>query len=301
MPSSAAVGRVNAIDAAMLDGALLGLLASLARQALKHAPQAVRDGAAPALVPDGALLPALLFGATVLRGRPTPGMAMQNLRWEAADGSGALALRRRLALLAATVGARWAWGALGERLQALGWHSAPAGSVRARCAQAAKRADAALSVLSLAHYVHFLATGGHRSLGERLVGVRLAYAAKDSRRQLGFEFMNQQLVWTGFTDFMLFVMSVVDVRGLRQRWAWALRAGGAEGGGAGKGGAAGPGAGRCGICAAEDVGISYAAQCGHAFCYYCVASAFPASVARGGSGGSFACPVCAAAGTLARV
>ena len=118
MPSSAAVGRVNAIDAAMLDGALLGLLASLARQALKHAPQAVRDGAAPALVPDGALLPALLFGATVLRGRPTPGMAMQNLRWEAADGSGALALRRRLALLAATVGARWAWGALGERLQA---------------------------------------------------------------------------------------------------------------------------------------------------------------------------------------
>lgn len=74
-------------------------------------------------------------------------------------------------------------------------------------------------VAALASFLVFLYNGKFRTITDRLLGLRLASAQSHTGRQVSFEYLNRQLVWHAFTEFLLFLLPLVGVT----RWKRLLR------------------------------------------------------------------------------
>ncbi|KDE05695.1 hypothetical protein MVLG_03929 [Microbotryum lychnidis-dioicae p1A1 Lamole] len=84
------------------------------------------------------------------------------------------------------------------------------------------------AVATLANFLIFLYDGRYRTLVDRILGMRLIYAQRSIKPNVSFEFLNRQLVWEAFTEFLLFLMPLISVRRLRTRLVrtlsnWTLR------------------------------------------------------------------------------
>jgi len=78
------------------------------------------------------------------------------------------------------------------------------------------------SLLALLSFVIFLINGRYRTLLDRLLQLRLVTASSHVSRKVSFEYLNRQLVWHAFTEFLLFVLPLVGISRWR-RWinrAW---------------------------------------------------------------------------------
>ena len=63
----------------------------------------------------------------------------------------------------------------------------------------------------------FLFNGHYRTLLDRILGLRLAPSRSQLSRQVSFEYLNRQLVWHAFTEFLLFFLPLVGISRWR-RW-----------------------------------------------------------------------------------
>ena len=241
---SVAAARVQQLDAVRLDTELLLLLQMQLQRMIGCLGPDITANYKPEVK---ALLPGLLYSCTVLTNMPTPGMALQNLRY--ADESSALRVRRfsgqreagkatddvvygpplpskrqRIALGLLTVGLQYVWGRLDGVARSRGWddmrdpheHSAVQ-RLRALLFIALRKVEGVITVLSCIHHLHFLATGAYKGLAERILSLRLVQNSPEGMQRLHmFEYMNRQLIWRGLADFGLFMMTVVDFGSL---WA----------------------------------------------------------------------------------
>ncbi|KAM0756509.1 hypothetical protein T439DRAFT_308996 [Meredithblackwellia eburnea MCA 4105] len=73
------------------------------------------------------------------------------------------------------------------------------------------------AIAALANFLIFLYNGRFRTLIDRILGMRLVYAERSTARNVSFEFLNRQLVWEAFTEFLLFLMPLINVHRLRTR------------------------------------------------------------------------------------
>ncbi|SCZ87357.1 BZ3500_MvSof-1268-A1-R1_Chr2-2g04823 [Microbotryum saponariae] len=73
------------------------------------------------------------------------------------------------------------------------------------------------AMATLANFLIFLYDGRYRTLVDRILGMRLIYAQRSIKPNVSFEFLNRQLVWEAFTEFLLFLMPLISVRRLRTR------------------------------------------------------------------------------------
>ena len=63
--------------------------------------------------------------------------------------------------------------------------------------------------------------GRYRTLVDRLLRLRLTPGSSQLRNEVSFEYLNRQLVWHAFTEFLLFMLPLVGIR----RWRrWLTRA-----------------------------------------------------------------------------
>ncbi|MDI1490075.1 MAG: peroxisome assembly protein (Peroxin-2) [Ramalina farinacea] len=81
-----------------------------------------------------------------------------------------------------------------------------------------------LPALSLTNTLAFLLHGKYPTLLHRILRIRLAplRGARHAARDISFEYLNRQLVWHAFTEFLLFLLPLVGVSRWR-RWigrAW---------------------------------------------------------------------------------
>eukprot|EP01027_Heterolobosea_sp_BB2_P016472 GEZU01023461.1.p1 GENE.GEZU01023461.1~~GEZU01023461.1.p1 ORF type:complete len:145 (+),score=15.39 GEZU01023461.1:168-602(+) len=96
--------------------------------------------------------------------------------------------------------------------------------------------------------------------------MRLVYERPLMARQVSFEYMNRQLVWSGFAEMLLFLIPLINLEkmkrlllGRMQRQvlldesALPLSA--------------------CPICELNPVQVPYITNCGHMYCYYCLKTA----------------------------
>ncbi|KAA1112064.1 peroxisome assembly protein (Peroxin-2) [Puccinia graminis f. sp. tritici] len=72
-------------------------------------------------------------------------------------------------------------------------------------------------LLGLLNFLAFLVQGTFRSPLERLLRIRLVPISSQLRRTVEFEFLNRQLLWQALTDFILFILPLIDFRRLRLR------------------------------------------------------------------------------------
>ncbi|PSR88814.1 Pex12 amino terminal region-domain-containing protein [Coniella lustricola] len=213
--------RVSQVDAELLDEELLALLHEQVADALKYL-----GGVGSTLKDDWAdeillLLRAVLFKLTVWDHNATYGAALQNLRYTDARHQGPVAVppsRTQKTLYGlVTVGGRYAWARLeGWLLHQDDTFDEPHPRITSlkRLASAAESVHAAAAFMS---FLVFLLHGRYRTLLDRILRMRLAPPTSQVSREVSFEYLNRQLVWHAFTEFLLFVLPLIGINKWR-RW-----------------------------------------------------------------------------------
>jgi peroxin-2 len=275
-----------------LDTELNSILGAQASGAFKY----LHADAVAAWRPElDAALSALVWRYTVAADRPSPGALLQNLEFHNNDywhdklrartGVPLYWWRQKVALVVFTVGARYGWLRLRAHMLDNGW--ARRADWRRVAYQWCHRLHTALRAASILNFLAFLVRGTHVSLLERFVNARRVTALPRQPRQVNFDFMHQQLLWHGISEFSLFAVSLINVGRItgygRRAWRYAtsLATGSGSGGDVdsgidgGDGGGGGGGGvvlqrGACPVCAADPITTPYVASCGHVYCYYCL-------------------------------
>lgn len=65
-------------------------------------------------------------------------------------------------------------------------------------------------------YAYFL-DNRHPTLISRLLRLQYSYAQKSVARNVSYDFLNRQLVWEAFTEFLLFVMPIINLPAIKKR------------------------------------------------------------------------------------
>ncbi|KAK4242690.1 Pex12 amino terminal region-domain-containing protein [Achaetomium macrosporum] len=221
--------RVGQVDAELLDEELVELLRGQVGDALKYIGGRVGGGGAGSsnsLLHDweaeiSLALRAVLFKLTVWDHDATYGAALQNLKYTDArrDGPALVPPSRWQKSLygLVTVGGRYLWAKWEDWL--LEQDDAFEGP--SQRVQRLSRWTSALSTMhaaaAFASFLVFLLHGRYRTLLDRVLRMRLAPPTSQVSREVSFEYLNRQLVWHAFTEFLLFVLPLVGINRWR-RW-----------------------------------------------------------------------------------
>ncbi|KAK0734184.1 Pex12 amino terminal region-domain-containing protein [Lasiosphaeria miniovina] len=240
--------RVGQVDAELLDEELVELLRGQVGDALRYFGGAGATNTNNLKEEWGAelsmALRAVLFKLTVWDHDATYGAALQNLKYTDArrDGSVLAAPTRWQKSMygLVTVGGKYLWAKWEDWLldQDDGLDD-PSPRVQ-RLSHLTSTLSTVHAAAALASFLVFLLHGRYRTLLDRVLRMRLAPPTSQVSREVSFEYLNRQLVWHAFTEFLLFVLPLVGIsrwrRWLMRTWRKTkqmVRAGGSGGGGEG--------------------------------------------------------------------
>jgi len=217
--------RVGQVDAELLDDELLELLRGQVRDALRYL-----GGSSGALMDDWAAeislgLRAVLFKLSVWDHDATYGASLQNLRYTDARHGGPVLVpptRWQKSLYGLfTVGGRYFWTKWENWLLDQDDGYGEPGPRLRRLSRLTTWASNAHAAAAFASFLVFLLHGRYRTLLDRMLRMRLAPPTSQVSREVSFEFLNRQLVWHAFTEFLLFVLPLIGIN----RWRrWIARA-----------------------------------------------------------------------------
>ncbi|KAK3383079.1 Pex12 amino terminal region-domain-containing protein [Lasiosphaeria ovina] len=216
--------RVGQVDAELLDEELVELLRGQVGDALRYFGG---TGATNTNLKDewsaelSLALRAVLFKLTVWDHDATYGAALQNLKYTDArrDGSVLAAPTRWQKSMygLVTVGGKYLWAKWEDWLldQDDGLDD-PSPRVQ-RLSRLTSTLSTVHAAAALASFLVFLLHGRYRTLLDRVLRMRLAPPTSQVSREVSFEYLNRQLVWHAFTEFLLFVLPLVGINRWR-RW-----------------------------------------------------------------------------------
>ncbi|UIZ21264.1 hypothetical protein KXD40_001468 [Peronospora effusa] len=282
--------RVNKWDALILDSEILGLLKTPMKSMFSmFEPEAVER-----FKPEiDAALGTLLLAFSVGRGRPTPGMKLENVQY----APHVLTKRRIGALFLLSVGVPFIWKRLFRYWSSGQWTVREAFSggdtsdndetARARMLLVMKRLETLVVTCQFVNLLVFLRKGSYRSLPERCLGMKLeSITTSTATRSINFEYMTRQLLWDGLMvrqceaflpsyalrlDYLLFyglqefgnfILPFMTWRS--RRTSTALR---------GNFPTAGTRSSQCCLCGISPPQTPYITSCKHVYCYYCLQTA----------------------------
>lgn len=97
------------------------------------------------------------------------------------------------------------------------WPDAPSKDTRRKVWDGLTRCETAYDTVSLISFIAFLYSGRYRTITDRLLRLRLVSAQRTVSKQVSYEFMNRQMVWHAFTEFLIFLLPLINTRILRRR------------------------------------------------------------------------------------
>lgn len=209
--------RVGQVDAELLDSELLGLLRGQITEGLKLlAPHAGDDWGTEI----AALLRAGLWKLGFWDTGASYGARLQGLKYVDGEGNEPSRLQKGVYGGVSVLG-RYVWDKWEDWLleKEGGYDATPA--VR-RASRLTKWVSSTHEVAAFAGFLVFLYNGRYRTLLDRVLKLRLVPASAQTAREVSFEYLNRQLVWHAFTEFLLFILPLVGIARWR-RWlgrAW---------------------------------------------------------------------------------
>lgn len=216
--------RVGQVDAELLDEALLDLLKKQFGEGLKlYGAHLKDDWDAEILL----LLRTVLWKLSIWDHGASYGASLQGLRYIDARGD-ADGLNRKEATKwqrsiygLVMVGGRYAWTRWKGFLSAReGGYEEPSDTVK-KLSKLSGMLSASHDIASFLSFAVFLGSGKYRTLTDRILRLRLVPVSNQTSREVSFEFLNRQLVWHAFTEFLLFLLPLVGIT----RWKrWITRA-----------------------------------------------------------------------------
>lgn len=222
--------RVGQVDAELLDEELLAQLRTQVGEGLRYlggggGQSRLGEDWAPEIL---LVLRAVLFKLTIWDHDATYGAALQNLKYTDARNRGSVptppSRLQKTLYGAVTVCGKYAWTKWEDWLidndnaSFDGRQSRPDVQRLSRLTELASHIHAAGALVS---FLAFLVNGRYRTLLDRILRMRLAPPTSQVSREVSFEYLNRQLVWHAFTEFLLFVLPLVGIN----RWRkWITRA-----------------------------------------------------------------------------
>ena len=213
--------RVGQVDAELLDEELLTLLRGQIGEGLKYFGAHLQDEYALEI---GLVLRAVLWKLSIWDWNTTYGASLQNLRYMNVGKDGLLGQpktwQKGVYGLINVVG-KYGWEKWEEWLSRQeDGYTLPSERVRWLALVTDKLATGH-SIASLVGFVVFLVNGKYRTLTDRLLRLRLVPKNDNVSRDVSFEYLNRQLVWHAFTEFLLFLLPLVGIN----RWSrWLSKA-----------------------------------------------------------------------------
>lgn len=213
--------RVGQVDAELLDEELVSLLREQVGDALKYVGGVGRDLKEEWSDEVLLVLRAVLFKLTVWDHDATYGAALQNLRYTDARREGPVLVppsKVQKALYGlVTVGGKYAWTRLeGWLVQADNGFDEPDQRVK-KLKKITSVAETVHAGAAFVSFLVFLLHGRYRTVLDRILRMRLAPPTSQVSREVSFEYLNRQLVWHAFTEFLLFVLPLIGINKWR-RW-----------------------------------------------------------------------------------
>lgn len=287
----APVLRISQLDALELDSTLEQLVWTQFSLCFQN----FRPGLLTPLEPElRALLQLLLWRFTLYSSSATVGQSLLSLRYHNTLSSSPryrpLARRQKLGLALLTAGPRWLRERSHSLLLCLGLTSGGPGSERdyGLIQQALRRALTFVSSVaqfaSLINFLVFLRKGQNPVLAERIIGAQAVFTKPNVVRDITYQYMNRELLWHGFAEFLIFLLPLINTRRLKAAASSVV-----FGRGSSDGESAGGGRGgwqECGLCG-EWPTMPHTVGCPHVFCYYCIKSSSIADAC-------LTCPKCGA-------
>ncbi|KAF2731947.1 peroxisomal biogenesis factor 2 [Polyplosphaeria fusca] len=208
--------RVGQVDAELLDEELLALLKGQVGEGLKYFGSHITDSYTPEIVLG---LRLILFKLSIWNNNASYGAHLQGLRYTDARTNRPDRPPpkpwQKAAYGLITIGGRYAWTKWEEYLLASQEDYTREMSPALKLAQRmTDYTNSAHDVASLASFLVFLVNGRYRTLTDRLLRLRLAPTSHSTSRDVSFEYLNRQLVWHAFTEFLLFLLPLVGI----SRW-----------------------------------------------------------------------------------
>ncbi|KAK0391940.1 hypothetical protein NLU13_1438 [Sarocladium strictum] len=211
--------RVGQVDAELLDEELVELLRGQVGEALKYfAGGHLKDDWSAEIM---LALRAVLFKLTVWDHDATYGAALQNLKYtDARTDSPVLVSPSRWQKSIyglVTVFGKYGWTKWEDWLMEHDdGYSDPSPRIQ-RLSRLTSSLSTVHSAAACVSFLVFLFKGRYRTLLDRILRIRLAPPTSQVSREVSFEYLNRQLVWHAFTEFLLFVLPLVGINRWR-RW-----------------------------------------------------------------------------------
>ncbi|KAH7911577.1 Pex12 amino terminal region-domain-containing protein [Hygrophoropsis aurantiaca] len=207
--------RVGQLDSELLDQELVQILQQPLNVALNK----------PRFEPELTLLIQLtLYKFSVWTSGATYGAKLQGLRYQLPtpqhqSRSIKTRLPRRLLLAhaALTILVPYIHTRLRAHALSNAWPDTPSSDRRRKAWSLLTRIEASHALLALAGFVAFLWDGRYRTITDRLLRMQLGPARSVVKREVSYEFMNRQMVWHAFTEFLLFLLPLISARGVKRR------------------------------------------------------------------------------------
>ena len=120
-----------------------------------------------------------------------------------------------------TVGGRYGWSRWEDYLSSTeNSYDAPSTLVQ-KLSRFTTLAGTTHEIAAFASFLIFLYNGKYRTITDRILRLRLVPSSNQTNREVSFEYLNRQLVWHAFTEFLLFLLPLVGI----SRWRrWIARA-----------------------------------------------------------------------------
>jgi peroxin-2 len=215
--------RVGQVDAELLDEELLNLLKNQAGEGLKLFGAHLKDewNAEISLI-----LRSFLWKLSIWDHGASYGASLQGLKYidarEKSNTTRAEATRwQRAAYGLLTVGGRYAWTRWEDHLSSLESGYDEPSPLFKKLSRLTTFLGTSHNIAAFVSFLIFLYNGKYRTLTDRLLRMRLVPSSNQTSREVSFEFLNRQLVWHAFTEFLLFLLPLVGI----SRWKrWISRA-----------------------------------------------------------------------------
>ncbi|PKI85073.1 Pex2p [Malassezia vespertilionis] len=218
------VQRVGQLDAELLDQELTDLLAEPVKTALRNVAPSMDTQYADEIY---VLLRVVLYKFSIYDRSASYGAMLQNLKfrneWAHRSGLQSTAVDaplRGLQLVLypfATILFPYLYRKSKAYMREYGYDNAPADAPEFVAWSIAEQGQRAWNILSFVNFALFLWNGRYRTIAARMLGMRLVYANRTLNRNVSFEFLNRQLVWNAFTEFLLFLLPLIRPRWLMRR------------------------------------------------------------------------------------
>ncbi|TFK43407.1 Pex12 amino terminal region-domain-containing protein [Crucibulum laeve] len=213
--------RVGQLDSELLDQELAQLLQEPLNKGLSLINASLKAKFEPEL---SLLIQLVLYKLSVWNTGASYGAKLQDLRYIVPSWSaGSLTpsgLPRRTLLLHGTITLLFPYLHTRIRSHALShaWPDAPSSDRRRKLWNLLNSLESIHTVAALLSFVAFLWNGRYRTIVDRLLRMSLVPSRRLVKRDVSYEFMNRQMVWHAFTEFLLFLLPLINARYIRRRF-----------------------------------------------------------------------------------